>query len=387
MSESGHLEIRPLVEHLRALAVPALGRMYRSEERLFAFRLRRTPTGDALEGISRRYTAISLIGLATEDDRAVAEALHGQSLDDVCEHLIRSVNGTSELGEAALALWAARLLHHSAARDALRHVQELKPVQSPCTTVELCWCLTALSVAGSADRDDGLAEALAARLLSLYSSSSSFFAHWPTDATPSRLRAHVACFADLVYPIQALSYYYRATRHEAALSAARHCAARTCALQGPEGQWWWHYDIRTGRVIEGYPVYSVHQNAMAPMALFALEEAGGDDFAAAVSRGLQWLACAPEIRGSLIDDRAGIIWRKVARHECGKAVRTAQALASRLHPSLRVPGLNWIARPGWIDFESRPYCMGWLLHAWPAERVARLGSRPVALGRPTGTGT
>ena len=34
-------------------------------------------------------------------------------------------------------------------------------------------------------------------------------------------------------------------------------------------------DVRTGRVIEGYPVYAIHQDAMGPMALFALEDACG----------------------------------------------------------------------------------------------------------------
>jgi hypothetical protein len=351
--------------------------MYRPAERLFAYRLSRTPAGHVLEGISRRYTAISLIGLATEDNRAAVEALHGQSLDEVCAHLVQSVEGTRDLGEVALALWAARVLRHPAAGAALQHLRAMKPVQRPYTTVEISWCLAALVVEGSAVRDDRLAEALAARILSLYSPTSSLFAHWPPDVRASRLRSHVACFADLVYPVQALSHYFRVTHDLAALSAARQCAARMCALQGQDGQWWWHYDVRTGRVIEGYPVYAVHQHAMAPMALFAAQDAGGDDYTAGIMNGLKWLIRAPEIRGSLIDGQAGIIWRKVARHERFKAVRTAQALASRLHPSLRVPATNWLARPGWIDFESRPYEMGWLLHAWPAARVARLNAGPV----------
>ena len=269
--------LRQLVEQLRALAVPALGRMYRPEERVFAFRIRRTPAGNVLEGISRRYTAIALLGLATEDERAAAEALHGQSVHDVCGHLVRSVQGARDLGEVALALWAARVLDHPAARDALQYLQAMAPATGPYSTVELAWCLTALLVKGGSARDEGLAAALTTRLLSLYSPVSSLFAHWPASAKPPWFRAHVACFADLVYPVQALSYCYLATGNLEALSAARQCAARMCALQGPDGQWWWHFDVRTGRVIEGYPVYAVHQHAMAPMALFAVQAASGDD--------------------------------------------------------------------------------------------------------------
>ena len=59
-----------------------------------------------------------------------------------------------------------------------------------------------------------------------------------------------------------------------------------CELQGPDGQWWWHYDTRTGKVVEGYPVYSVHQDSMAPMALLDLEDAGGPQHSEAITRGL-----------------------------------------------------------------------------------------------------
>src|SRR5205085_4135860 len=98
-------------------------------------------------------------------------------------------------------------------------------------------------------------------------------------------RTHVACFADQVYPIQALARLYHSGNDADALAAAEECAARICELQGDGGQWWWHYDARTGRVIEGYPVYSVHQHAMAPMALLDLAEAGGSGRMADIARG------------------------------------------------------------------------------------------------------
>ncbi|NOS99355.1 MAG: hypothetical protein HOP29_01875, partial [Phycisphaerales bacterium] len=122
--------------------------------------------------------------------------------------------------------------------------------------------------------------------------------------------------------------------------------------------------------VEGYPVYAVHQDAMAPMALFAAMDACGGDYSDAIVRGVQWMLSAPElIGGSLIDREADIIWRKVARHEPGKLSRGAQALASRVHRSLRVPGLGKMFRAGRIDYESRPYHMGWILHAFSPSRM------------------
>ena len=361
--------LKDAVRQLRDVAVHVLPRMYRPEKHLFAFRLRRSLEGDLLEAVSQRYTAIVLIGLATEDERTAAAVLTGHNPRDVCGRLIDDVGRTDDLGEVALTLWAARALGHPGAAAALERLRSMEPATGRFPTVEVSWCLTALSVPGSDVTDGALAEAVAKRLLASFHKESALFPHWPSGARAATLRAHVACFADLVYPIQALSRYYQVSHSIEAVDAARRCAARMCELQGPQGQWWWHFDVRTGRVIEGYPVYAVHQEAMAPMALFALQDACGVDHTDAVVKGLRWLVDPPEIPDSLIDDQAGIIWRKVARHEPFKATRSVQALASRLHPSLRLPGLNRMFRPTFVDYESRPYEMGWILHAWPANRT------------------
>ena len=93
-------------------------------------------------------------------------------------------------------------------------------------------------------------------------------------------------------------------------------------------------------MIERYPVYAVHQDAMGPMALFALQDACGRDHREAVTRSMDWLVEPPELEYSLIDTEAGLIWRKVARREVWRIVRRTQALASRVHPRLRMPAVG-----------------------------------------------
>ena len=350
-------------QRLRALAVRALARMFRPRERLFAFRLRRDSGRDVLAGTSRRYTAIALIGLAGEAEETVAAVLAGREPQDVCGRLLGDIERSEDLGEVALTAWAARALGHPGAAGAVRRLKEMDPVEASFPTVEVSWSLAALVCGGLAEA--GLAEGVAWRLAASFRRRPGMFPHWPAGARSPFLRRHVTCFADLVYPIQALSHYHRATGDAGALDVANRCADSMCDLQGPAGQWWWHFDARVGRVVERFPVYAVHQDSMAPMALFALRDAGGRDHADAAARGMAWLTDPPEIRGSLIDAQAGAIWRKVARHEPGKLVRGLQAAASRLHPALRAPGVNALFRPGWIDYETRPYHMGWILHAWP----------------------
>jgi len=37
------------------------------------------------------------------------------------------------------------------------------------------------------------------------------------------------------------------------LATAETVVGVICGAQGAAGQWWWHYDSRTGGVVEGYP--------------------------------------------------------------------------------------------------------------------------------------
>ena len=197
------------------------------------------------------------------------------------------------------------------------------------------------------------------------------FPHTVPAAAMGRLRAHVGCFADQVYPIQALSRLAVVTGDAAYLDSANSCAARICELQGEQGQWWWHYDQRTGKVVEGFPVYSVHQHAMAPMALFELAEAGGTAYYEEIAAGLRWLYTHPEAIDELIAPALDVVWRKVGRHEPRKFVRGAAAVLTSLRPGARIPGVDRVFRPGWLDHECRPYELGWLLYAWAGSQRDR----------------
>jgi hypothetical protein len=344
--------------------------MYLPQEKLFVFRLRLTSDGIVAEGVSRRYTAITLMGLAHEDQDVISKVLAGDSLQEVCTRLIRDVAHDDNLGDVALLLWALQMVGRSDPSPVRKRLFELQPIEREYPIVELAWTLSALC----GDKDpssDAVREALAARLLGEFGPKSGIFPHMAGERL-SGLRSHVACFADLVYPVQALSLYVQLTGNNKAREAALRCAELFCSKQGSDGQWWWHYDWRTGDVIEPYPVYAVHQDAMAPMALFALSDATGQDYSSYIERGLDWLRRSPELGGgSLIDDDVTMIWRKVARREPRKMSRTVQAVVSRLHPRLRAPGLDVMFPIGAVDYEDRPYHLGWLFFAWPESRIAQ----------------
>jgi hypothetical protein len=359
-----------LISQLRSTALSALGSMYLPQKGLFAFTKKKRPGGISYEGISRRYTSIALLGLAGEDRQNAVRILDGQTPAEVCRRMTDAIQTPTNLGDIALTLWASHVLGVPDER-VLSALQARQPLADGHPTVEVAWALKALCVAETADVGD-LREQLAERLVSSFNRTAGVFPH--VLGNPSSFRSHVACFADQVYPIQALAAYYARSENPQALEAASRCAATICNLQGDAGQWWWHYHRDTGRIIEGYPVYAVHQYGMAPMALFELHTAGGPDYSKAVYRGLEWMRRAPEVNASLIDRDQGAIWRKVDRTGPRKFCRVVKAAASRIHASLRLDLLNGLFPPLAIDYECRPYCMGWLLHAWPGTRISRMNA-------------
>ena len=346
---------------LRALAAVALPRMYRPDQRLFAFTEKPGPDGLVRHGVSPRYSAIALIGLDA-DRRAGGEPI----LDDadaarILDRLIECQASAANLGDAALIAWAATAYGRGDRARLWDRVAEFRPGSERHALVDLSWTLAALCVDTEARRA-AFRNEVADRVLDAFEQRSALFHH---SVGGTGLRSHVSCFADAVYPIHALSLYAALTGNRRALTVASRCAAHICELQGAAGQWWWHYDRRTGGIVEPYPVYAIHQDAMAPMALFALDKAGGPSFGRAIERGMAWLHGAPELRGrSLIDPEVKTVWRKVARHEPSKAARCLQAGASALHPRLRVPALDTVFPPTAIDHEDRPYHWGWFLYAW-----------------------
>lgn len=363
-----------LAERLLSLAeagLPAMLRQTRDrpQDDTFAFTRAAVATGMELRGTSTRYAAITALGarfLPEERQRAV---LGGHTAEDFTGLLVQRLPKVTNLGDAALVAWAAAETGHPKLSDALGRVAALDADGGTRFTVEAAWVLSALAAArGSAEVEAPL-EAARDRLLRSRVGQGPLFPHATGPGLVPWYRSHIGCFADQTYPLQSLARAHAAGAggDGEALAAAEACAVRICELQGDGGQWWWHYDARRGSVVEGYPVYSVHQHAMAPTALFDVTEAGGADFGAAIRKGLRWMTEVPELAAApvpMIQDELGVTWRKVHRGDPKKLVRAARGVSTRLLPGLRLAPLDRLYRPASVDRECRPYEFGWMLFAW-----------------------
>ncbi|MFC1411677.1 hypothetical protein ACEZCY_20690 [Streptacidiphilus sp. N1-12] len=388
--------LHALAERLLGVAEAGLPAMYLAEADTFAFTRAQAAADSAaagsaavgnnasggleLRGTSTRYAAITALGarfLPLERQRAV---LGGHTAEEFTGLLVQRLPEVVNLGDAALIAWAAAETAHPKLSDALDRVAALDADGRPRYTVEAAWVLSALAAArGSQDVEQRFAAARD-RLLAARLGDSPLFPHATGPGLVPWYRSHIGCFADQTYPLQALARAHASGDRAGgasgagdpeALAAAEACAQRICALQGDGGQWWWHYDARKGTVVEGYPVYSVHQHAMAPTALFDVTDAGGSDFGPAIRRGLGWMTEVPELAAApagaqepMILDELGVTWRKVYRGDPKKAVRAARGVTTRVAPGLRLSPLDRVFRPAAVDRECRPYEFGWMLHAW-----------------------
>ena len=332
----------------------------------FAFTLRGVPgpgTGWQVHrsGVSVRYGAIAALGLLRLTEAEQRALLAGETCHDLVGHLAKSLDRRTTLGDAAVLCWAAADVGHGELPRAVARLDEMDRVDGAVDVVAAAWVVSALVAARPHLNVERHLAAARARLLAARGRVA--YPH-TLGGNTGRYRAHVGSFADQVYPVQALARLHGSADDPEALAVAGAVAEVICTAQGPAGQWWWHYDSRTGGVVEGYPVYSVHQHSMAPMALLDLADAGGPAHLDAICRGLAWLESRPESAVDLVIEDPPVIWRKVARGDPRKLVRGLRAAATSARPGTRMALLDRIYPAGEIDHECRPYEIGWLLFTW-----------------------
>jgi hypothetical protein len=359
-NSSARVNVPKLIE----LAVRGLGSMFNEKEQLFCYRRTKTPSGLQQEGLSPRYTIMTLLGLIELEKAGGTSPF---SIDNLLNRLLENRSWPESAGDFGLLAWltAVRapqklpaLFNRFSVNDAFEKYQDLRNGN----TMETAWFLTGLSyvaISGQSGIPDirSLAEKTYTVLVK-NQGHGPFFGHLDRSQTNSgKLRGWMGSFADQVYPILALTRYSQAFHSSEAMQRALGCARGICREQGPLGQWWWHYDSRVGRVASMYPVFSVHQDAMAPMVLFANGEAAGEDFRESIYLGLDWIAGQNELQLDLRDTKENLVWRRV--HPVPESSMKLDVLASHFHiyreASARSMGVLW---------ECRPYHLGWLLYAF-----------------------
>jgi hypothetical protein len=321
-------------------------------------------------GTNPLYSAACLVGLATDGSSEAHQVLTriGGSCASMLARKVESCDDAALLGAV---MWALALLDDERAPRLVDRLAGLDPRRS--TSMGAGLALAGLAAAAREPRVSeralsvarGFATTLAARFVG---AAGVFAATLPTARRLDPLHRYVTSFASQIYPIVGLAEYAHATS-SAPLECMFAAADSMRRKQGPLGQWWWIYSTRTGRVLEGYPVYVVHQDAMAVMALASVARFGDDSYAHPLERGLRWLNGENELDRPMVSDAPPWYARAIQRRGSDPDAFGGMSHAAHARLLLRsVVGSGPRGEPPRHDqlevlTEDRSYHLGWLLVA------------------------
>jgi N-acetylglucosaminyldiphosphoundecaprenol N-acetyl-beta-D-mannosaminyltransferase len=344
---------------LPELCLQGLERMYLPESRRFSSRYLVDEERNESEPASElRYTLNTLLGLAQYREA-------GGSVPWKLEELYASASaGDAErhLGPAntGMSLWVAAALGlepPAPVRERARAWVSPGADRKDWTTQDFGWFASGLAAARSDERLDAARRVLRDAEASLRVESTGLFRY-----SARSLRRNQSSFGGVAYLTHA--YLHLASRCDDAW--AREVGLRACealvALQGPRGEWPWLIDVERGAVSDWYPVYSVHQDAMAPLFLTLAIDAMGRDLGASLARSVGWIYGENQLGVSMIDPRRPFIHRSIQRAErLPRVTRGARMLRAELlgaRDALVGPPRVRVNR------ECRSYHLGWVLYVW-----------------------
>jgi hypothetical protein len=369
-AESPAAGLQASLDELAAVALDALPAMF--DERSGRFCQKAVERGDlhANVGANVFYTAMAVVGLLRQSLRPPDRVIPlGRALDE----LHRAGLAADAAPEVqATALWALALAEDprgAAIAAALAERGDARRHDSAALG-HVIKGLVAAAEAYPQQRDAAVdaCRSWVAEQLDRYLPAVELFRgiRRPTGLR-STLIHRLTSFAAQVYPLHGLGAYYRLSG-EAPPSALRSVAERLVAAQGPLGQWWWLYSTQNRAVLEGYPVYSVHQDGMAFMALLPVEALGEGRYREPLARGLAWLSGENELGVDLVRREPPIVFRNIQRSGSDADAMFGISRANLLRVaarSLAPRGDHTTADPERLEVlrECRPYHLGWLLHA------------------------
>ncbi len=357
------ITINNLIARLLNIARNGMVQYYNPATNLFDFIV----TDDSIKKEKRQllltHSLISLLGVSWH--KGAASLNYKASLDVLNEKLINE----KKIGrEHFLLLWLLAKENDSRAETVFSLVKNIDHDQIHAVeTMEVAWLLIALLFEAKrrGDKDvvsevDSIANFLKKRFLT----KTGFFLHTPQPSGNYSLRYNIANFADQIYSIYAFAMYALIMNDVKFLEIANQCAKTICAVQGELGQWWWHYNALTGEVIQKYPVFSVHQDSMAPFALMALTEVSKHDYMPNVIKGLQWVFGKNELNAVMINRQRCFVRRGIERKWPLSKIQNVVTIATN---SGLMCGIDKkYDQPEYLkimDWEYS-YHLGWILYAY-----------------------
>jgi hypothetical protein len=359
------------LDELATAARRLLPSMLDDQKGLFAHKAVRTSSGVKPLGSNAVYSAMSVVGILSDGGDWPADAL---PVDRILERLHELALHSSPPGNLVpTTIWALAESGDERACSLVRgRGQGFSGAGRSSMELGLLLAALAATMAAFPDSRDDCVETAAlatAELLDRFSDSAQLFRGRAKRFRPSRqFDWLLTSFASQVYPIHGLARFALASETDLPGEAVR-AADHLVEHQGPLGQWWWIYSTASGAVLDGYPVYSVHQDAMAFMALAPLQILGIRSYDEELAHGLRWMFGENELSAAMVDVDHPFFSRCIERRGANADGSLGMSGSQRLRVVLSSWGLparpDPAPRPEHLEVlaETRPYHLGWVLYA------------------------
>jgi hypothetical protein len=319
----------------------------------------RQPPNEARPSYDVFYSLNVLLGLSKTVE--AARAAFGVAPDGMFQHVASRLTGAGARRYAyGMALWAAAELETMVPDDIVERIRSMTAAPNamePWTAQDVGMILSG-AVAQSRRSASWAKLARDARnhILARLSCESGLFRDCAIGG-----RRFFASFATEVYCALALYQYDELFGDPLSATAADTCVRKLISLQGPQGEWPWFYHAASGRVVDFYEVYSVHQHGMAPALLkhaIRRRVAGAKE---ALVKGFRWVLGDNELGVSMLRPEISVIARSQARK--GWASRRDVRLARACFNAMTGRSAKLIGWPREITItpEVRSYELGWTL--------------------------
>jgi hypothetical protein len=360
----GVIDCRPDIPALNSLALRSLVSLFDEKEQLFHRSIALTNKGFRREATSRRRSIIVLLGLQRLLESGESQPLDVELIRDA---ILKDGSWIKSAEDLGLLTWfiavcapeqLEKLFNEYDFGGALAKYSDGRHA----STIGMAWFLAGIAHArlrcaeGLPDLTDVAVDTY--HLLQENQGEDGIFGHAISSGLLRRaFDNRCGTFSDQIYSIYALSIFARAFQIEEPLGPALDCANSICELQGEMGQWWFRYDKQKCRVINRYPVFSVHQYGTAPTGLFALGEATGQSFHESIYKGLSWIMGANELGNDLRNLDGAVIWDSIGPKR--QTTKWWERACSFMNISSGPQSDNLQIR-----YEVRSDHLGWLLYAF-----------------------
>jgi hypothetical protein len=178
----------------------------------------------------------------------------------------------------------------------------------------------------------------------------------------SLARGFFVSFGYITYFLKAIHEYASVFDDRYVRSIFLEAAKILISLQGEDGSWPWFIYVPSGRIMDWYQVYSVHQDAMTMLFLLPAIDFGVSEAEKAVCKSYKWLFGVNVLATPMLSLEPFFIYRSIRRRVSNeRARRYAESLVNLLTGRSATLDTSSVLT---VNHECRSYHLGWILYVW-----------------------